>query len=75
MSTDPVDFLLRAAFRLQRPEIERLTEGLIAGLDVIDGDPDLEPEQDQCLAGDDGCAAVWRMGQKFWGSAAKDAGI
>ncbi len=36
--TDPVDFLLRAALRLERPDIARLTEGLIAGLDVLDGD-------------------------------------
>ena len=43
MSTDPVDFLLRAAMQLPRPAIERLTERLIAGLDAIDGDPDEEP--------------------------------
>lgn len=45
--TDPVDFLLRAAMRLPRREIERLTEGLIAGLDVLDGDPDLGPDGDE----------------------------
>jgi hypothetical protein len=44
MSTDPVDFLLRAAMRLPRQEIKRLTEGLITGLDAIDGDPDVEPD-------------------------------
>lgn len=66
--TDPVDFLVRAAMRLDRPEIERLAEGLIAGLDALDGDPDLEPEQDRCLAGDDGCAPVWRNGRRVWGS-------
>jgi hypothetical protein len=42
--TDPVDFLLRAALRLPRPAIEALTDGLIAGLDDIDGDPDCEPD-------------------------------
>lgn len=45
--TDPVDFLLRAAMRLPRPAIERLTDGLIAGLDVLDGDADLEPDDDR----------------------------
>ena len=44
MSTDPVDFLLRAAMRLPRPAIERLTDSLITGLDQIDGDADLEPD-------------------------------
>ncbi len=33
--------------RLPRPQIARLTEGLIAGLDVLDGDPDLEPGGDE----------------------------
>ncbi len=44
MSTDPVQFLLMAAMRLPRPSIEQLTEGLINGLDTIDSDPDLEPD-------------------------------
>ncbi len=44
MSTDPVDFLLRAAMRLPRPAIERLADSLISGLDQIDGDADLEPD-------------------------------
>lgn len=30
--------------RLPRPDIERLTGGLIAGLDAIDGNADLEPD-------------------------------
>jgi hypothetical protein len=46
MSTDPVLFLLKAAMRLPRPQIERLTDGLITGLDTLDGDPDLEPNGD-----------------------------
>ena len=44
MSTDPVDFLLRAAMRLPRPAIERLTDSLIDSLDEIDGNADLEPD-------------------------------
>ena len=75
MTTDPVDFLLRAAKRLPRPAIERLTEELIASLDAADGDPDLEPEQDSCLAGDDGCAAAWRSGVKLWGASQDDEGF
>ena len=46
MSTDPADFLLRAAMRLPRLSIERLTESLIAGLDAIDGDSDWEPDDE-----------------------------
>jgi hypothetical protein len=44
--TDPVDFLLRAAMRLPRPAIERLTEGLITSMDQLDGDADAEPDDD-----------------------------
>jgi hypothetical protein len=47
MSTDPVRFLLAAAMRMTREAIGRLTEGLIAGLDALDGDPDLEPDDDR----------------------------
>jgi hypothetical protein len=68
VSTDPVDFLLRAALRLPRPAIERLAESLIDGLDRLDGDADLEPETDFCLAGDDGCGPTWRDGRRYWGS-------
>jgi hypothetical protein len=46
LSTDPVDFLLRAAMRLPRPAIERLTDGLIDRLDDLDGDPDREPDDE-----------------------------
>ena len=46
MSTGPVDFLLRAAMRMPRTSIERLTDELISGLDGIDGDPDLELDDD-----------------------------
>jgi hypothetical protein len=47
MSTDPVRFLLAAAMRMPRESVERLTEGLIAGLDAMDGDPDLEDGHDR----------------------------
>lgn len=42
-------------------------------MDAMDGDPDLEPEEDRCAAGDDGCAPMWVMGQRFWGSIAEAA--
>ena len=47
MSTDPVRFLLAAAMQMPRESVERLTEGLIARLDNMDGDPDLEPDDDR----------------------------
>jgi hypothetical protein len=46
IASDPVDFLLKAALRLPRASVERLTEGLITGLDAIDGDPDIEPDDE-----------------------------
>lgn len=55
-----------AAF--DRAAIEATIEELIAMLDEIDGDPDLEPEEDMCVAGDDGCGfhrAGWWSG---WGA-------
>lgn len=55
MSTDPVTFLLAAAMRMPRGAIERLTEGLIAGLDAMDGDPDIELNGDELdTCGDEG---------------------
>jgi hypothetical protein len=52
VSTDPVDFLLRAAMRLPRLSIERLADGIITGLDMLDGDADLEPNGDDEPADD-----------------------
>ena len=53
---------------LSRHELARLTERLIERLDEIDGDPDLEPEEDCCEAGDDGCGMMIRHGVRFWGA-------
>jgi hypothetical protein len=36
-----------------RAAIEKAIESLIAVLDAMDGDPDLEPEEDRCAAYDD----------------------
>lgn len=52
-----------------REAIEGEIERLIALLDTVDGDPDLEPEDDRCLAGDDGCGALRDFtGNLVWGS-------
>lgn len=51
----------------RRAAIEECIERLIAILDTLDPDCDLEPETDFCLAGDDGCGAFWRDGELYWG--------
>ena len=48
-------------------EIERL----LALLDIIDGDCDLEPEDDMCAAGDDGCGYFSCGSVSGWGSIAE----
>lgn len=53
---------------VDRDVIEQEIERLIALLDHIDGDRDLEPETDFCLAGDDGCGMV----RGTWGSEHED---
>jgi hypothetical protein len=54
---------IHAQFRLaNRRMIEDEIERLIALLDAEDGDPDLEPEQDHCLASDEGLFAICRDG-------------
>jgi hypothetical protein len=59
---------------LPRAELSRLTERLIDRMDVLDADPDLEPEEDVDLSGDDGCGVVHRCGLTFWGAAEDDEG-
>ncbi|USU09974.1 hypothetical protein NF700_06865 [Sphingomonadaceae bacterium OTU29MARTA1] len=59
---------------LPRAELSRLTERLIDRMDVLDADPDLEPEEDVDLSGDDGCGVVQRCGRTFWGAAEDDEG-
>ena len=55
--TLPLDVLFAALPSLPRRILSRLTACLIERLDEMDGDPDLEPEDDRCLAGDDGVFA------------------
>lgn len=68
----PLDMLLTVIPSLPRPVLARLTTHMIERMDELDGDTDLEAEQDFCLAGDDGCGPVYRDGKQYWGS--KDAG-
>lgn len=66
--------LLAAIPSLPRAELARLTERLIDRMDEMDGDPDLEPEQDVDDAHDDGCGPVHKHGLTFWGAAEDDPG-
>lgn len=49
----PTALLAQAVPMLTRHELAALTERLIDALDVMEPDPDLEPENDYCTAGDD----------------------
>lgn len=49
----PLDVLLSAIPSLPRKVLARLTARLIDRLDELDPDPDAEPEEDCCPAGDD----------------------
>ncbi len=63
----PLGLLSQSLSMLSRGELEDVIERLIDELDHRDGDFDLEPEEDECAAGDDGCAPVFRYGKVFWG--------
>jgi len=63
----PLGLLSQSIPLLSRGELEDVIERLIDELDHRDGDHDLEPEEDACLAGDDGCAPVYRNGRLYWG--------
>lgn len=49
----PLDVLLASVPSLPRAILARLTARMIDRMDALDGDPDLEPEEDCCAAGDD----------------------
>lgn len=63
----PLNLIGQAVPMLTRHELAALTERLIERLDEIDGDCDLEPEEDRCEAGDDGCGPFLRHGRLLWG--------
>ncbi len=64
----PLGLLSQSLPMLSRHELEDVVERLIDELDRRDTDPDLEPEDDYCAAGDDGCAPVFLQGRVWWGS-------
>lgn len=64
----PLGLLSQSIPLLSRGELEDVIERLIDELDRRDGDYDLEPEADACLAGDDGCSAITHNGRTYWGS-------
>lgn len=78
----PLALIAQAIPRLSRHDLEALTERLIDYLDNQDGDPDSEdddpdssvedgafdPEEDRCLAGDDGCGPFAQHGVVHWGA-------
>ena len=49
----PTALLAQAVPMLTRDELAALAEQLIDRLDLLEPDPDLEPETDYCTAGDD----------------------
>jgi hypothetical protein len=56
--------------KLDREALEALAKTAIDLLDQLDGDADAEPEEDHCLAGDEGCGAFvgGQAGGTHWGS-------
>lgn len=61
---------------LPRDVLSAIVTAMINRIDELDGDPDFEPEQDRCLAGDDGCGAVvipW-FGRVVYGSDHEECG-
>jgi hypothetical protein len=49
----PLDVLLASVPSLPRAILSRLTARMIDRMDELDGDTDLEPDEDCCAAGDD----------------------
>jgi hypothetical protein len=49
----PLDVLLASVPSLPRALLSRLTARMIDRMDEMDGDIDLEPDEDCCAAGDD----------------------
>ncbi len=54
----PLDMLLASVPSLPRALLSRLTARMINRMDELDGDPNLEPDEDCCAAGDDDLAGV-----------------
>jgi hypothetical protein len=62
----PLPAMLATIPSLPRPVLARLVARMIDRLDELDGDPDLEPEEDRCSANEDwpirGARRVGRIG-------------
>jgi hypothetical protein len=56
--TTPLDVLLASVPSLPRAILSRLTARMIDRMDELDGDTDLEPDEDRCSAGDDDLVGV-----------------
>ena len=54
----PLDVLLASVPSLPRAILARLTTRMIERMDELDGDPELEGDEDCCAAGDDDPAGV-----------------
>ena len=67
-ANDDRNGLIRALVSFGRADLELVATLAIDHLDMLDGDPDLEPEVDCCQAGDDGCGAIVRHGLVYHGS-------
>jgi hypothetical protein len=59
----PLDVLLSSIPSLPRPMLARLVERAIEHLDAVDGDPDIEPEDDGDRSEDDFQPAWLRPGE------------
>ena len=71
----PLFLIDQAIPKLSRHDLEHLTERLIDRLDEIDGDPDLELDDDRCAAADDGCGSTLVHNAVRWGSEWDETGI
>ena len=71
ISLRPRSLTLQISYE-DRKAIEEEVERLLAVLDDLDGDPDLEPEQDVDGGHDDGCGPVYIQGREVWGSEIAD---
>lgn len=91
LSVPDMPVLARILARFEREELEGFIAVAIDLLDVAAGDDDIEeddsdcgvedgprgfdPEEDRCLAGDDGCGPVCTHGSVYWGSDREDGDV
>lgn len=56
----PLNLIAQAVPMLTRHELAALTERLLEALDGIDGDPDLEPDDEDTTVDDQPCDEPWQ---------------